>query len=285
MPQANNHDVYLPSIGWKPTNLDKHPLVLFSGGLDSTYLISQYLRVGAVDTLSVQANQSEMKQIREEIARKRVIEELGKMSRRYPFTVNREYMRDLNHQFTEVPDYDMVQPISWLTAALIVTDPKIHSEVAIAYLLGDQAPALRQYIDAFWHAGWKLLHWNEPIVPLVFPLLDAGLTKRKILDRIDKQLVSHVWSCELPSIRPGEGVYFSWADVEEAKKDPRRLKACGKCLPCRLMKHTLADYKEDNDESYSTAVIKHLNPAIYPGISKEIPKLENDKEATCAADE
>jgi 7-cyano-7-deazaguanine synthase in queuosine biosynthesis len=222
----------------------KRPLVLFSGGIDSTYLVQWYLENGnSVDTLYVHASQHQDKVIKEMHARVQLFKKFTEIyapadayDRRTD--VIKDFEHNLDEQFVKTVDYAMVQPISWLMAALIRFDHRIHSELAIGYLLGDQAPAFYSEIVYAWNNLWVVLHGRtKAIPPIRFPLLDGGLTKYDVMKRIDKRLAAWTWVCEMPRTR--DGGESDNLPVHEA------IYACNSCKPCRLMNHTIADLDAD----------------------------------------
>jgi 7-cyano-7-deazaguanine synthase in queuosine biosynthesis len=233
----------------------KRPLVLFSGGMDSTYLIQWYLENGMdVDTLYVHASQNPDKCIKEMDARIKlfqlftelyntrqdwvVIDGVTQSGKNARLTdVIKDYEHNLDEQFVLAVDYSAVQPVSWLMAALIKFNHKEHSELAIGYLLGDQMPAFREEMLAAWSNLWVLLHGrNKEIPPLRFPLLDGALTKYDVLKRINKHLAAWTWVCERPATRTDD----------DTLSVSQSIFACGRCNPCRLQAHTIADIDEDD---------------------------------------
>lgn len=204
----------------------KHPLVLFSGGMDSTMLMQTLLPYTHVYAFYIDANQAPDKRTKELEARQRLFDLFRE---HYEFRVQDDKTFDLNETYVKTQNYAMVQPISWLTAALINFEPGRHSGVAIGYLLGDQAPAFRKDMEDFWRSGWALLRGHqEPAPPLWFPLLDNGYTKYDVVKKLKREFILNTWVCENPLTRFGEIV------------------PCNDCKPCRLLKHTLDDYRDFN---------------------------------------
>ena len=60
------------------SKIQKRPLILFSGGLDSTYMLISQLAVSSVDLLIVKSSRLPSGQIAEEIARNAIIEKINK---------------------------------------------------------------------------------------------------------------------------------------------------------------------------------------------------------------
>jgi hypothetical protein len=226
-------------------NITKRPLVLFSGGIDSTYLVQRYLENGkSVDTLYVHASQSSDKVIKEMHARMQLFKKFTEIyapahacGRRTD--VIKDFEHNLDEQFIKTVDFAMVQPISWIMAALIRFDHRIHSELAIGYLLGDQAPTFYSEMVYAWNNLWVVLHGRtKAIPPILFPLLDGGWTKYDVMKRINKELAALTWVCETPKTR---------MDAESDNLPVHdTIYACNRCKPCRLMNHTIADLDADD---------------------------------------
>jgi 7-cyano-7-deazaguanine synthase in queuosine biosynthesis len=226
----------------------KVPLLLFSGGMDSTYLLQWFLHYGDVDTLFVQANPHPLKLIKEKEARKKLF---ALFEKHYKHRVLKDHEIELNRLFGENSDIKAVQPISWLTAALIAFDSERHHSVSVGYVLGDQAPVYQPQFKAYWEAGWVMTRGPREAVPqLVFPLVETHHTKYDTVDRIDKRLVMATWVCETP-YEVGEGAH-------------KTIKACTRCDPCRLLHHTVKDWEDNHHQNYMGEVIKAMNPDKYP---------------------
>lgn len=226
----------------------KVPLILFSGGMDSTYLVQWFLGYSDVDTLFVECDPHPLKIQKEREARAKLFRLFEKY---YSFKVLHDYEHTLTGVYSTHQKLNGRQQISWLTAALAVFDEQRHHSVALGYVSGDQAPAFRQYYEAFWRAGWTMTRGvlSEP-PPLHFPILNHNCTKYDVVDCIDKRLVTSTWVCETPE-SIGEGAH-------------KTIKACQQCRPCRLLRHTVSDWEADHKQKYMVEVIKAMNPDRYP---------------------
>jgi hypothetical protein len=240
----------------------KVPLVLFSGGMDSTYMVQWLLAYGDVDTLFVEADPHPLKRAKETEARNRLFRLFEK---HYPHRVLKDHQHSLVGAYSGHQRLDAIQQISWLTAALAVYDSERHEGVYIGYVLGDQAPAFRAWYETFWSSGWTITRGVlSPVPPLLFPILNHQLTKYDVIDRIDKRLVTSTWVCEMPR-EEGDGAH-------------KRIKACGKCRPCRLLKHTVTDWEDIRGQNYMAEVIKAMNPELYPSsLLNELDSIVKDK--------
>lgn len=176
---------------------DKCPLLLFSGGLDSTFMLQAALQETDVDTLYVDAGQHVQKVQAEQLAQTAILAWLYRRGSegtaiaphrvRYAF----EYTAK---NLSSAPGIMSTQAPSWLIAAMYHFDPNLHSEVQIAYVMGDDALIYRHEMAAAW-ANLCLVS-KGVAVPLVFPYM--GWRKKNFLQRMPADLVDLVWVCELP---------------------------------------------------------------------------------------
>lgn len=205
------------------------PLVLFSGGMDSTYLVSYMLAEnGPIDVLYVNGGQSPEKMRLELEARDRLIEF---MNREYPNKIQRQYEILQPVYIHDGQSKKWQQPNSWMQGAYRVLDASRHSCVRIAYVSSDGAHfgSNLHHIEQQWASMLKVGFTGDHI-PLEFPLIH--LTKLDILEQIDKRLLPMVWVCEMPHAG----------------------KACQRCSPCKLANATLREYKHKHEETVWRAV-------------------------------
>lgn len=227
--------------------MNKIPLVLYSGGLDSTNLVYALLQEGDVDVFYVSGQQSPTKIAAEKAARQRAkrwfYEEHvnGQLKGR----IISDFSAEIGRTFVDAPDAALVQPITWLTAAFHVCDPKRHSALHVGYIAGDAALAEREHMVGFWQHGWRLLHWRrQKAPPLETMFSDRGWDKLEMLRILPEGLIPHIWVCEKPHVKMRRG--------EEHPK------ACMRCKPCRTMRHAMADFEEYHGMPYVTCYRRHL---------------------------
>lgn len=211
------------------------PLILFSGGLDSTFLLFEALKKSDVDVVYVRHhNIREEKINKEKEASEQILELLQYDTRlRERYDIKYRVRRKLwaHGQFNNLGNYPgpgaivMPQPVMWLSAILSSINLRDTSDVEMAYVQGDCAIARLNYI----RDGWSNLlyacfdydglggHWPDLRFPLVF------MSKAEIIQRMPKKLTELTWSCELP---------IRVSDTE--------IKACGECVPCITRK--VAEY-------------------------------------------
>lgn len=209
----------------------KIPLVLFSGGLDSTYLVSYMLsEEGPIDILYVNGGQHPEK-IRLELEhRDRLIAQLNEY---YPNKIRCTYECLKQTYFHSGINKKWNQPNAWMQGAFHVIDPELHSCIRLAYVSDDGAHFgyHLKHLEQQWRSMQELGFNGDPI-PIDFPLL--AYTKLNVMEEIDKRLLPNVWVCEAPS----DG------------------KACQSCNPCMLANETLAKYKAKHGETVWRAVSK-----------------------------
>lgn len=199
-------------------HVTKVPLLLFSGGLDSTFNLWCRLERTPVDVLYAFGGQSGIKAEAEKKARQRLMELLHKTTR---FKVRKE-IEAIPMDLLGMPGpVGLSQPPAWLFAALKHVDPETHSSVEIAYVLGDDALMMRHEIQAAWDNLCLVAKGVK--VPLTFPLMRT--TKQWVLKHMTAELLEAVWVCEKP------------------KRVKRKPVACGTCHPCLRHKNELAEFE------------------------------------------
>lgn len=188
----------------------KRPLILFSGGLDSTFTLSQHLAAGVdVDVLYVTDAAMPIKIEKEMEVRKKIIDKCHEM---WPARVRNQYVVSAvaNHR----EDDKSKQSASWLFGALQVIDSEIHSEILISYIRGDGICTDIHKLEESWNSLTSVTSKNT--VPIRFPLLTYN--KYLIIHwwrKWKSPLLDMIWVCENP------------------KKDKiGRISKCNACMPC-----------------------------------------------------
>lgn len=183
----------------------KRPLVLFSGGVDSSFVMYEN---PTADRLVIELDTSYMKYNREQAARARVMNWIKGNAGFDP--ESREY----HSKYLMAPGctarYKQLLP--WMVRALEMVVPTRHSSVMIGYLSDDDSARQIPLMKAAWDNLYQVVHGLDDYVPLEFPL--EHYCKREILERIPADLLKLTTSCEYP--------------VEE---DPD-FKCCN-CTPCK----------------------------------------------------
>jgi hypothetical protein len=231
------------------------PLVLYSGGMDSTLMLYTELLKGSADTLYVENNGTSGRSFMERRAREKAMDWfLSDHGKDLKGRVLQDKVINLNETLVQVKGYKMVQPLAWLIAGLMAFDKNRHSELQIGYILGDAAPVKSAELEAFWRNAYALMHWCMPqnAPPVRFPLLEKGFDKGTVLSHLPLELADKIWVCELPQ-----------------KKDDGSYHYCKVCTSCRTHLHALYDYKHQHQWDYGAWVLHNRR------IKTEGPSLEN----------
>ena len=194
--------------------MDRIPLILFSGGLDSTYLVYEALNTSRVDLLYTAGPQGPYKEEAELLAQSKILKEIDKYS---AFRV-RDSIKAPPMDPSRCVEPFLRQPIAWIYSALMTVDPRKHSEVQIGYILGDQASSVHHEITAAWDNLNKIAKLES--VPLKMPLLRR--TKIMIYSSLPESVRPLLWHCELP-VKKGRS---------------KKWQACGKCEACMIAANT-----------------------------------------------
>lgn len=183
------------------------PLVLLSGGLDSTYLAYEFLKAGDIDILYIDSRQTSNKVNAEKKALQTIVHTLNANSEhkiRNCFLASAVDLGFVRMQFQQAG--------YWIFSALQAFDDRLHNKVCMSYVSGDSILASLSGIKSAW---WDLASSikMQPI-PLEFPL--QFVTKAQILTRMPQQLIDLTWSCENPI---SDAAFIGY-------------EACGYCDPC-----------------------------------------------------
>lgn len=205
------------------SKVQKRPLILFSGGLDSTYLVLSQLAVSSVDLLIVKSNRLyDVQERAEEKARNAIIKQIRQETEngRLKHGIVNVHTVTMNFEHSHPPSFGdkFAQIRFWLLAALETINPDIHSHLYLGYVSGDQ---ITPHISGL-KKIWKHLYSVSKIgkVKISFPLL--YMSKQDLIDRMQTSgnlgYLDLVWYCERP--------------IEKPK---RRTKPCGTCMSCKRM--------------------------------------------------
>lgn len=187
--------------------------VMFSGGLDSTYLVWKNLRRGHFVNLyyvEIENNDTKAKKEKEQI------EKLWKaFDDAYPGMVGSMcVIMNIKVLETFDPSYVLVQPPVWVYALSWIQHRV--DEVQIAYVSGDDAIRFIPSIQNLYKAYGGFMVDNFKMKPLKFPLIK--ISKEKMMAELPRKFAEHVWSCE-PQ-------YY----------DMDAIHPCGTCVPCKKYK-------------------------------------------------
>jgi hypothetical protein len=202
--------------------MSKSVAVLFSGGLDSTYLVWKNLKDGnEVVPIYVEIENNEVKSILEKNRVKLLRTEFAK-----EFNLEKRLIHDVKFAIkvgvhaNEGSLYFKQVPI-WLFSVVFLQGMDNIDEIQIGYVSNDDAIS---YLDDIQNIYKSYQTVSEPMKPLAFPL-----TKKKkymMANELPKQYFDLIFSCEMPKI-------IGSKDAEIIKYE-----ACCDCVPCR---HIIAD--------------------------------------------
>ena len=168
---------------------NKEVIVLFTGGLDSTFLIYKNLMDGnTVQPVYISLNNNERKTLLE----KKNIEELYSIFKKsefkgsiLPIKYIAEIKLEVKHKFY------LTQPIIWLFAMSFAQFSDF-DEIQIGYVSGDDAISFLNDIHKIYNSFSKFC--IDKLIPLKFPLSKIG--KSQIIDELPIEYAEKVFSCE-----------------------------------------------------------------------------------------
>lgn len=189
----------------------KRTLVLFSGGMDSTYLMWSLAEQG-VDVSYIYADgaQGSGKSSVEEDSRPGIIDRIKEY---WPGWFPHRGGRVLSKvNLSQTPQAKWRQALPWMVAAMEMVDPELHTSVVIGYCADDDTLQEKYSMIEAWNAMWKFTKKGD-VVPLEFPL---QLTSKFVMMRdLPPDVYAETWVCELPLTNARKGAT-----------------ACGRCEPC-----------------------------------------------------
>lgn len=160
---------------------------MWSGGLDSTALILHYLEKGyAVDVICIKDDcLGPFKIAREEKARAAI----------KPYFNNKKvlFLEDAKVTTPFAGNLIFNQMPTWLLMLMTCSDAR-HTEVAIGYVMGDDAISYLPEIKRLWNASSFLFGGRRAMPKLCFPI--AQVTKGMIWRAFPDELKQHVTWCE-----------------------------------------------------------------------------------------
>jgi len=235
----------------------KVPLILLSGGLDSTYCLLHLLKESDVDVVYIAASQGPHK-INAEL---QAIEDILEMVRTISPISPEHKVRNIYHVRTESETWKNVfqvdthtgqkfkQPQLWIQGVLMVARPDLHSQVVISYVTGDQMLSHIADLEYAWNYTCSFVFGEYRAIPIHFPLRYSK--KRQLINELPIGLLSKTWTCELPKWNDGSesalgfGVGHSEvSSLSKMKSDRRyRYKPCGKCDACLAQKESFVTTK------------------------------------------
>jgi len=181
--------------------MNKRPLVLWSGGFDSTVLVIDKLYDGDIDIMYVNLENNERAQRYEKLAIRKLKILLNDANLKGK--IINEY--DFGYRTITVTKQVYAQPALWLQAATFCVDPERHNEVNIAYVKADDAWHYKHEIKEVYKSLLALTCQDDEVVPLKFPF--EWNTKASLVDHIEdfmyyKQVMNLIHYCEVGNKEP-----------------------------------------------------------------------------------
>lgn len=198
----------------------KKVLLLWSGGLDSTYLLCDNLFEGnEVETVYLEIKNNERKVKREKDAIQKITEEI------YRLKIGQHFERSLG---LEVVLYDtnclqLNQPLTWLYGLAFHNLTKV-DEIQIGYCMNDDAISFIEDIKRVWEA-YKPFFYEGEQPKLVFPLIKKK--KTSMFTMLPESIRNMIVFCEKPN-----------GDID-----------CGECSACKRAKNEGIFYNIERNQN------------------------------------
>lgn len=187
----------------------KVPLILFSGGMDSTTLLFRHPHA---DTLSVDFGNSWSKTAHEKEAQLHIRDYIDRCNSDVDGYRQGKSFRDSYHVTADFHPNALNQMPVWFMKVFEHAKADRHSEVMIGICPGDDSVSsvwsLQAAWDNLWHATRIFSYDERP--KMSFPVLHSS--KAAQMRELPDDLIKLTWSCEDPYNKSG--------------------KECGKCKPC-----------------------------------------------------
>lgn len=230
---------------------NKNVLILFSGGLDSTYLIWKNLKEGnnifpVYVELDNNINKSIVEKQEIKLLHEKFVNEFG-FGRIQPI----HFVTKLGIYGSYQSPVNFPQPILWIFS-LIFSINKYIDEIQIGYVINDDAISFINEIKNVYRSLKPFMDYQKPIK---FPLIKE--TKFKLIDELPKKYLSHVTSCENPNLTK-----ISVKNKNNGNKYTF-YKPCGGCISCK---------KIINNNYFGSQIIKNK----YIEFNKELERIETD---------
>jgi len=209
----------------------KRVAVLFSSGLDSTYLVYKNLEEGnhvLPVYVEITNNINKVKIEKQNIFMlyELFVEKYGHDLISKPIIVTEVSVNNYSHEiiFTQLPIW--IFSISYLTYSDL-------DEIQIAYVSNDDAISYISEIKKFYKAHKWLHRGKQP--KLLFPLIK--LMKYEIMEKLPSQYKPYLTSCENPILLP----YFMKVKRYGTIERLQFYEPCGCCVPCeRIIRDELS---------------------------------------------
>jgi 7-cyano-7-deazaguanine synthase in queuosine biosynthesis len=176
-------------------NKEKVPLILFTGGMDSTLMLQQSLKRGSCDVLYIFHGQSVEVMIKEKAALNAIIAVATKDSEH---SVEDVHYTTIPEMVNDDHDTDTSKIARLLTAAVSQIDPHLHTTLMVGGVKGDPFFADRDKLGRLWTLLTSMTKFRS--LPLDFPL--ASYSKHEVIANLNPELAQLTVYCEAPTDEP-----------------------------------------------------------------------------------
>jgi len=223
--------------------MSKKVAVLFSGGLDSTYLVYKNLKEGnTVYPVYIEITNNQVKSLLEknriELLRKEFLKEFKHPSHGYNEPIARiNYLLNVGVVANESSLHLRQLPV-WMLGLSFMQSMGV-DEIQIGYVSNDDAISYLDEIQTI-YKSYQLI--CEPMIPLSFPLTKKH--KFQMADELPYQYMNLIFSCENADLvnqkdidklgKVGEmPVHDFVRDSDNDEIEKIEYEACCNCVPCR----------------------------------------------------
>ena len=245
--------------------MSKKVVVLFSGGLDSTYLVWKNLKEGnTVIPVYVEIENNEVKTKLEKNRIELLWKEFEKEFRKpedsyYDFKLKSiMYAVKVGVHANEGSLYFHQIPI-WMFSIVFLQGMVDVDEVQIGYVSNDDAIS---YLDDIQNIYKSYQPISEPMKPLVFPIIKKK--KYMMAQELPEQYRKYIFSCEAARIIGKE-------DVEFIEYEP-----CCECAPCKTIIASEYYANRGFSDVYGKALQKHYIRALNGAGYRVFDEKNND---------
>ncbi len=205
--------------GLRQQKSKKNVAVLFSSGLDSTYLMYKNLEEGnRVYPIYIEIKNNENK---------------SKVEKQAVRMLCKVFTKKYGHDYIESPKFVteilvngrpdlLLQQLPLWIFGMMYTDLLSYDEIQIAYVANDDALSYLSEIKKLYNSYKWIVH-NGKLPKLKFPLTKT--TKREMMDELPDEYRNFISSCENPELKP---YHIKLNDLRMQFFEP-----CGECVPCQ----------------------------------------------------
>lgn len=236
--------------------MDKHPLLVFSGGMDSSYMLWKALEQGDVYTCYIKATQCQDKIPMELAARKKIIAFFEKKTGNRVISdiivnlgnalIVKE--TDPTDGYTKrswnniIPDHTFGQAPLWQFGMQFAADGTRHSKICMGIVMGDQISMHLGDLALAWQHTSAFSRYEQ--VPMEFPLMHKS--KDSILREMPLEIIRDLWICELP------------AHADDDAPDNVQFVPCERCAACETMAKTVFIWERRNKRTLKEAIDERM---------------------------